>query len=80
LEDGNGSEILYGPALRLKKEMLLKELDKLTDEETPAPRAPLISLRLMCTLVVLAGLLLLAHGCHPDEDTELFNLLGHFAH
>jgi hypothetical protein len=43
--------------------------------ETPPAKscAPPISWQLACTLALLAGLLVLAHGCHgPDEDHELF--------
>jgi hypothetical protein len=57
------------------QEMLsLHEPDPLVVEPPPPP-APLISFRLLCTLVLLAGLVILAHGCHADEDTELFNFL-----
>jgi hypothetical protein len=36
-------------------------------------RPPLVSVRLAAALALLAGLLILAHGCHgPDEDHELF--------
>jgi hypothetical protein len=44
-----------------------------THRSQPAP--PLISLRLGCTILVLAGLLVLAHGCHGDEDNELWGLV-----
>lgn len=43
-------------------------------EIAPPPR-PLVSARLGVVLVFLAGLVVLAHGCHGDEDNELWNLL-----
>jgi hypothetical protein len=56
---------------------LLKENNRL---EAPSPRGPLISLRLVAALALMAGLLILAHGCHPpDEDTELFHVVSQIA-
>src|SRR5687768_12917047 len=47
-----------------------------TKEEDAPPAEtcpPLVCVRLVATLALLAGLLILAHGCHgPDEDHELF--------
>jgi hypothetical protein len=46
----------------------------LKDDDRSSTAAPVISLRLACTVLLLAGLLVLAHGCHGDEDNELWNL------
>jgi hypothetical protein len=39
-----------------------------TDEVAPPPRRR----RLWLALALLAGYLLFCHGCHGDEDNELF--------
>jgi hypothetical protein len=42
------------------------------EETTPAPRRR----RAWVALALLAGYLLFCHGCHGDEDNELFARLG----
>jgi hypothetical protein len=38
------------------------------DQKRPAPIRPGV----WVLLALLAGILIVAHGCHGDEDTELF--------
>jgi len=38
----------------------------------PAANGPLMTVIRVVTLLLLAGFLLFAHGCHGDEDNELF--------
>jgi hypothetical protein len=48
--------------------------------EEPAGDGPLkVPLKVMLRIVVLlllGGLILFAHGCHGDEDNELFGVVG----
>ena len=46
-------------------------------EEIPRPDSnpPAMRIWFVIGLVILTGLLILAHGCHGDEDHELFSLL-----
>ncbi len=54
--------------------MLLEELPDLKIGARPPPPSRHWLLR-SAALLTLSGLLIFAHGCHPDEDTELFALV-----
>ena len=41
-------------------------------QAVPAANGPLMTVIRVVTLLLLAGFLLFAHGCHGDEDNELF--------
>ena len=38
----------------------------------PSTHGPLMAIIRVVTALLLAGFLLFAHGCHGDEDNELF--------
>ncbi len=56
---------------------LLEEIDVDAERETSAPR---LRPWFVAGLVLLCGLLILAHGCHGNDDNELFNISGRAAH
>jgi hypothetical protein len=63
-----------GPSQRLNRKTLwLGELKRASDPLAPRARSPKRSRwPIVVGLVILAGYLLFAHGCHGGEDDDLF--------
>jgi len=53
---------------------LLEEIDVDTERETSPPR---LRPWFVAGLLLLGGLLILAHGCHGNDDNELFGRAAH---
>jgi len=57
---------------RLEKPHPSQRWRQKSEATIPSARGPLMTLIKIVTLLLLAGFLLFAHGCHGDKDNELF--------